>query len=176
MKSSETHPHGLRWKLSIALFGLSIVVPLFGVPIVAVLNFSRPVTASISGALLAAGELLGLAAVAVVGKPGYALIKKKILGMLRHYGPPRKVSRLRYRIGLVMFGAPLAFAWISPYAGGTIPGFQDNPLLYALGGDILFLSSLVVLGGDFWDKLRSLFVHDAEIRYRGGPKEGNGRL
>ena len=163
MKPAVASPHGWRWKLSIALLSLSILIPLFGVPIVAALDFSRPMTASISGALMAAGELLGLGAVAMIGKPGYALIKEKVFGLLRQYGPPRKVSRLRYRIGLVMFGAPLVFAWGSAYAAAHIPGFQENPLPYALGGDLLLLSSLFVLGGDFWDKLRSLFVHDAEI-------------
>jgi hypothetical protein len=161
MKPAGASPHGWRWKMSIALFLLSILLPLFGVPIVAALDFSRPMTASISGALMVVGELLGLAAVAIIGKPGYALIKEKIFGLLRQHGPPREVSRLRYRIGLVMFGAPLIFAWISAYTAAYIPGFQENPLLYALGGDLLLLTSLFVLGGDFWDKLRSLFVHGA---------------
>jgi hypothetical protein len=31
----------------------------------------------------------------------------------------------------------------------------------AAAGDLLFIGSLIVLGGDFWDKVRSLFVHDA---------------
>ena len=29
----------------------------------------------------------------------------------------------------------------------------------------LLLASLFVLGGDFWDKVRSLFIHDAEVRF-----------
>ena len=36
---------------------------------------------------------------------------------------------------------------------------------YAVGGDLLLLSSLFPLGGDFWDKIRSLFVHDAEVHF-----------
>jgi len=31
-------------------------------------------------------------------------------------------------------------------------------------GDGLLVSSLFVLGGDFWDKLRGLFIHKAEIK------------
>ena len=30
------------------------------------------------------------------------------------------------------------------------------------GGDLLLLTSLFVLGGDFWDKLRALFFHQAK--------------
>jgi hypothetical protein len=33
--------------------------------------------------------------------------------------------------------------------------------VYVIGGDVLLVSSLFVLGGEFWDKLRALFVHDA---------------
>ena len=31
-------------------------------------------------------------------------------------------------------------------------------------GDLLLLVSLFVLGGDFWDKLRSLFIHSARAQ------------
>jgi hypothetical protein len=31
-------------------------------------------------------------------------------------------------------------------------------------GDMMFVSSLFVLGGNFWDKIRALFVHDAIVR------------
>jgi hypothetical protein len=41
----------------------------------------------------------------------------------------------------------------------------NNPLPYAIAGDILIITSLVVLGGDFWDKIRSLFIHDAEVNF-----------
>jgi hypothetical protein len=28
----------------------------------------------------------------------------------------------------------------------------------------MFVASLFVLGGDFWDKVRALFVHDARVQ------------
>jgi hypothetical protein len=49
---------------------------------------------------------------------------------------------------------------------GQIPGFLPDPVYYALGGDILFVAGLFVIGGDFWDKIRSLFVHDSEVRFQ----------
>ena len=30
---------------------------------------------------------------------------------------------------------------------------------------LILLASLFVLGGDFWDKLRSLFIHDATVSF-----------
>ena len=53
--------------------------------------------------------------------------------------------------------------------GGTLFIFNlvlPDPVYYALGGDILFLVGLFVIGGDFWDKIRSLFVHDSEVRFK----------
>ena len=31
--------------------------------------------------------------------------------------------------------------------------------------DALFVASLFVLGGDFWDKLRALFIRDAKAQF-----------
>ncbi|HJN10100.1 MAG TPA: hypothetical protein QF564_15550 [Pirellulaceae bacterium] len=84
-----------------------------------------------------------------------------MFGFLRPYGPPREVSRTRYTTGLVMFAAPIIFGWASPYFGHHLPGFESGVLIYAVAGDVLLLTSLFVLGGAFWDKLRSLFQHNA---------------
>ncbi len=108
-----------------------------------------------------AAEILLIAAAAVAGKEGFALIKAWVFAFLRTYGPPRKVGRRRYSIGLVMFAIPLAFAWATPYLGHFVPGFAYGQLIYALSLDVLLLTSLFVLGGEFWDKLRSLFRHNA---------------
>jgi hypothetical protein len=41
--------------------------------------------------------------------------------------------------------------------------FLDYPLALALGGDFILLLSLSVLGGDFWAKIRALFVYSDKI-------------
>ena len=168
MRSSGLPSGGWRLKLGAAIFGLSIVLPLGGVPIVASLGLSTGLTASVSGGLLVSAEVLGIAAIAVLGKSGYAFIKNRVLGFLKKCGPPSKVTRVRYRIGLVMFCVPILFGWLSPYLSGFVSGLSSHPLPYAIGGDILLLASLFVLGGDFWDKIRSLFIHEAEVRHSQG--------
>ena len=45
------------------------------------------------------------------------------------------------------------------------PGLRGAPPRRSLIGDLVFLSSLHVLGGDFWDKLRALFVPGARTRF-----------
>ncbi|MBE9559838.1 MAG: transporter suffix domain-containing protein [Proteobacteria bacterium] len=153
---------GWRLKLGVGLFALSIVLPVLGVPLVAVLGLSAKAVATISGTMLAGSEVLGIVAVAVMGKSGYAYIKNRVFGFLKQYGPPAEVSRTRYTIGLVMFAVPIAFGWLSPYAADLIPGYPGNEFTYAIVGDLLLLLSLFVLGGDFWDKLRALFINGAK--------------
>ncbi len=153
---------GWRLKLGVALFGLSIALPVLGVPLVAVMGLPAATAATISGAMLAGAEVLGIVAVAVMGKSGYAYIKNRVFGFLKQYGPPAEVSRTRYTIGLVMFAVPIVFGWLAPYAADLIPGYPGNELTYGIIGDLLLLVSLFVLGGDFWDKLRALFFQGAK--------------
>jgi len=77
------------------------------------------------------------------------------------------VSLARYRVGLVMFLLPILFGWVGPYLLQRIPGYEDYRLAANIIGDVLLLSSLFVLGGDFWDKLRGLFIRKAKIQLTG---------
>jgi hypothetical protein len=156
-------PADWRLKLGVGIFVLSILLPVAGIPLVATLGLSGTMTASVSGALLVGAEVLGLLAVAVMGKPGYLYIKSRVFGLLKRYGPPKEVSRARYNTGLVMFVLPILFGWMTPYVSEWIPNLQDNLFGYAIGGDLLLLASLFVLGGDFWDKIRALFVYSDKV-------------
>lgn len=155
---------GWRLTTGVVIFLLSIIAPLVGIPLVASLDFSATMKSTISGALLVSAEVMGILAIAVMGKPGYLYMKSRAFGFLKRHVSPHKVSRTRYHIGLVMFCLPILFAWISIYVAEHIPGFTQNPLPYAIAGDLLFLVSLFVLGGNFWDKIRALFVYDVEIK------------
>ena len=155
-----------RLKSGIVLFLLSIALPLLGIPAVATFSLSTTMAAAVSGGLLIGAEILGLVAVAVMGKSGFAFIKNRVFGFLKQHGPPQDVSRCRYSIGLVMFSMPIMFAWTSIYASDFIPGYASYPLPYAIGGDLLLLLSLIVLGGNFWDKIRALFIYDAKVDFR----------
>jgi hypothetical protein len=152
-----------RLKLGIALLSLSIILPLVGLPLVTSMNLSTTMITSISGGLLVAGELLGVTAIAVMGKEGYLFIKERLFGFFKQYGPSDEVSKTRYRIGLVMFFLPLLFGWISPYLIHHIVDQGQLPLTYAILGDILFLVSFFVLGGDFWDKIAALFKQKVKM-------------
>jgi hypothetical protein len=149
-----------RVQLGFLIFIVSIGWPVL-VPVLTLWGVSAASIATFSGVMLIASELLLLAGAAVAGKEGFDFIKQRVFGFLKSYGPPQKVSRTRYRIGLVLFLVPLLFGWAAPYFGHHVPGYESSPVTYAIGGDLMLLISLFLLGGDFWDKLHSLFLHDA---------------
>ncbi|TWT81385.1 hypothetical protein CA13_28370 [Planctomycetes bacterium CA13] len=158
--SDETSQAGWRVRVGIAFFVVSIAWPIL-IPIFPLMGATTAVTAAFSGSMVIVADLLMIAGAAIAGKEGFALIKAKLFRCLKQFGPAREVGLRRYRIGLILFVVPLAFGWASPYFGQHLPGFVSNPWTYAVACDIMLLSSLMVLGGAFWDKLRSLFRHDA---------------
>ena len=164
VQPSSKPPRG-RLALGATIFGLGVICPVF-VPLVAASALPTAWKAGLSGLLvLGIPELFTLAAVAVLGKPGFQYLKGRIFGLLRRVAPPDRVGRVRYRMGLVLFGFPFLFGWLGPYVLPHLPGDAQPGLLVHVAGDVMVLASLFVLGGDFWDKLRSLFVHDAVARF-----------
>jgi len=160
MTNDPVHPDW-RFRIGVIVFVVSWCSPLL-IPLVTASGLPAHWKTIISGALAVGIPEIGtILAIAIMGKSGFNLMKNRIFGFLKKHGPADRVSLARYRIGLVMFGIPLLFGWISPYLQNLIPRFEENRLLLAAAGDLLFIGSLIVLGGDFWDKVRSLFVHDA---------------
>jgi hypothetical protein len=56
-------------------------------------------------------------------------------------------------------------AWIASYAPSWLPEDYVLRVWVNLGLDAITLASLFVLGGDFWDKVRALFLHDARAAF-----------
>ena len=134
------------------------------IPWVTSTDWSVSLKSLLSG-LLAFGipEIFMLIAIGVMGKPGYELIKEKAAKFIKPLLPPDTVSRTRYRIGLILFTLPLLFGFLEPYLGHFFEGLKNIPIGMYLACDLLFVTSLFGLGGDFWDKLRGLFDYQARI-------------
>jgi len=161
----------LRFYLGLALFVLAWILPLFGI-LVASLPLTLPVKATIIGLLTVGGpELFGLLAVICLGKKNLVYLKNKLFAWLKRLKPAAPVSRTRYRLGLVMFLLPLIPTYVMAYAPQWLPDHSSQRLYVNLAADFIFLSSLFVLGGDFWDKLRALFLYDARAEF-GPPPPG----
>ncbi len=57
------------------------------------------------------------------------------------------------------------FAYLTVYAPEIIPGYNVYRVPMNLTADALFIVTLFILGGDFWDKLRALFIYDARVQF-----------
>jgi len=75
------------------------------------------------------------------------------------------VGKTRHTIGLVMFFMPIAFGFLAPYFSHQLNFIEGNEIIYNIAGDVMIFLSLFVLGGNFWDKLRSLFVRQAKPQF-----------
>ncbi len=163
--ASTTDQSAAAWrvKLGIGIFAFSILLPLGRIAVAASLGLPGTTMAGVTGAVLVIAEVLGILAVAVMGEPGFLHMQSRVFRFVKQYGPPREVSRIRYRVGLVMISGPILFVWLFPYFEAWLPGISAHPFPYVIGGDILIAAGLFVLGGDFWDKVRTLFVHSDKI-------------
>lgn len=146
------------------VFVLGQISPLILIPFVVSLDLSSGWTTALSGILMFGfPELAILASIAIMGKDGFEFIKKKIFGFIKKHGPSDEVNPMRYRIGLIMFIIPLLIGWILPYLTNLIPFYEEHKVIFNICGDATLVISLFVLGGDFWDKIRSLFIQSSKI-------------
>ncbi|MFZ5453634.1 MAG: transporter suffix domain-containing protein [Thermodesulfobacteriota bacterium] len=155
-------PPGWRFRIGLALFVLSFLSPL-AIPLVTLLSLPLAWKATLSGFLLVGvPEVLALLAVAFLGKAGFSYLKGKFFAIFKKYALPQEVSRGRYRLGLVMFIIPLVLGWVGAYVAHLIPAYVEHRFAVNFAGDLMWLSSLFVLGSDFWDKVRALFIYRAK--------------
>jgi hypothetical protein len=156
----DHRPPTLRLFVGGTIFFVGFLAPLF-VPLVTRSDLPAAWKTTVSGLLvLGVPELGMIIAVAILGKTGFNYLKTRLWKTVE---PPEQVSSTRYRIGLVLFSLPLLLAWFTPYTEQWLPGYEDNRMLYGIVGDAMFIASLFVLGGEFWDKLRALFIHRARV-------------
>jgi hypothetical protein len=52
---------------------------------------------------------------------------------------------------------------VTPDLGDMVPLLRRHSVSTGITGDIILLLSLFVLGGNFWHKLRALFIRDAKV-------------
>ena len=159
-------PAGWRFKAGIALIALTALAWLL-IPIEAALGMSAATIAATTAGIAIANKVILLIAIAVMGKAGFQELKAKLLHKLT---PPAEVSPMRYRIGLVMFCFPLLQGLSETWASHMAPQLVANRLWVDLLMDGMLIASLFVLGGNFWDKLRSLFVADARAVFPQKPE------
>ena len=85
------------------------------------------------------------------------------LGMV--HAMPRNVGSGRYRFGLVLFVLPAIIGYVVAYNPQPLPVGPEHLVTIQLAADGMFIAGLFALGGDFWDKIRALFVREATVRF-----------
>jgi len=143
------------------VFITGFLAPLL-IPLVTRSELSVAWKTTLSGLLMAGiPELFMVITVGILGKEGYQYLKGKVMAFLKKHGPPQKVSRTRYKIGLVMFAIPLLLGLLFPYLKHHFFALEAIESYVHIGGDVLLFLSLFVLGGEFWDKIRALFTYSS---------------
>ena len=131
---------------------------------IAWMPWSAATKATLWGVLFFAPETGTLLGAAIMGKENYAKFVAALLAFLGRIKPAGDVSELRHRIGLAMFLLPLVPTYIQAYQPEWLPDASSWRWGVKALADGLFIASLFVLGGDFWDKLRALFTREARAQ------------
>jgi len=155
-----------RFRLGIALFFLAFA-PHLVLGLLIVGGAGARAVATMAAISFTLNKVFLLASVIVLGRPGFDRLKGHIAGAVRSYLMPDEVGPWRYRVGLVLFVLPLVFAWKAPYVTELMPLLGRHSTTAAIVTDAIFVASLFVLGGGFWDKLRALFVRAATVTFPG---------
>lgn len=162
---AEETPAALpRWRfaLGIALF-FAAFVPHVVLGLLILSGAGAKAVGTMAAISFTLNKVFLLASVVVLGRAGFNRIKQQVFGAFRRHVMRDQVGPWRYRIGLVLFCVPLVFAWKAPYVTELMPITGRHTIDAAIVTDIVFIISLFVLGGDFWDKIRALFVREATV-------------
>jgi hypothetical protein len=147
--------------------GVAVIVCSFGswglVPIASAAGWSTKQIASLTGAIFIGVKVGLIAAIAIMGKDGFNYLKAQVFGFLRKFAPAQRVSHGRYVLGLVLFLVPVWMTWLDPYVTNLLRPESLFGFLQGMSLEVLLLVGLFLLGGDFWDKLRALFSHGAQV-------------
>lgn len=151
---------GWRFYTGVVVLILSLVLPLFAF-LVPLLGLSTGLSAVVIGLLVAGGpEVLGLLAVALLGKDIFQYLRYKAK---RAFGNlfTERVSKERYYFGLTIN----LISWVPLYLYGYLPTYlpSDNTRIYILiAGDLSFIFSMFIMGGEFWEKFRQIFIWEGK--------------
>ncbi|MDQ5986381.1 MAG: hypothetical protein CSYNP_02104 [Syntrophus sp. SKADARSKE-3] len=155
-----------RLHIGIILLIIGCILPAGSVAVMQT-SLPAPLKGLLGGIFFFGFEILAIPAVAIMGKENYNKIITKLLGWLKRFKPAGNVGKVRHRVGVILFILPVIPTYIMGYMPSWLPDNSHLRLYINIASDLMFLISLFVLGGDFWDKLRALFILDARAIFPG---------
>jgi len=154
--SNEPIPSGWHYYGGWFFFILSFIMPLLS-PLITMFGFNKTITTILmSGFFVGGPELIMMLAIALWGKSTFNYFMGYLYKLLSSLKPANTVSAVRYYIGLVLLIGCFIPSWIISY----LPNLVSNTtrIYIVIVFDVIFVISFFVLGGDFWEKIRAVFI------------------
>ncbi len=137
---------------------LSVGLPLFGFAI-PFMGLHPGLAATIMGLLTIGGpEIMILLAVLFLGKETLSYYKHKLYQRFFKKRKHKPVSKFRYYLGLVIFLASPTPLYLNAYGSHLLPSDEQLRHFVLMGADLVFVLSFFILGGNFWEKFKALFI------------------
>lgn len=173
-KSSADATHTFRYKLGIFLFVAGNLAVVGGI-LAPLVGLASVLGAATIGAVIVGGEAVALTSIVFIGKAGFLALKGKIGASVKE-GFTAPVGKTRHMVGITLFllnvfalYLTVYYAWASldavaqepaltEFWGMTVEEQWTMVLSIFLVGEIGFIVSLYVLGADWWERFRNLFV------------------
>lgn len=158
--------HPATWRLKV---GIAIICLMAGswlsLPLLAAAGVPGSRIAALTGILFISNKILLLVVIAVMGKSGFQQLKGKLFGYVSGLTPSSDtlVGPMRHALGVAMFCLPIIASFLEPYVDSIWPGLRPGLWQLQVLGDLMFVASFFVLGANFWDKVRALFVRTARV-------------
>ena len=170
MTAQDPKPSGWRYKLGLVMFTVPVIAFVAAPVLVPLLGLSAGAAAGLIGAILVGGEVVWFASIPLLGVKGFKALKSKIFGWIRPTQGP--ISRTRHRFGIALllgsFIGETAIASFAVYSHLSTSANADEFITFGLGLDqvstlyvvvqfvlaVCFVSSVFILGGDFWERVR----------------------
>ncbi|MGQ0593643.1 MAG: hypothetical protein ACT4QB_13640 [Gammaproteobacteria bacterium] len=150
-----------RFHTGMAALILSLIMPLFAF-LVPLVGLTVAESAVAVGVLIAGGpEVVGLLGVALLGRNAFQYFSYKIRTKLRQIVLTTRVSKSRYYCGLTITLTSLLLIYVYGHFPDWLPLGEMRFYIVAAAG-VSFLLGMFLMGGEFWDKFRRLFLWEGK--------------
>lgn len=167
-------PPTLRYRLGLGVFILGNLLAVTGMLLPA-FGLASGRMIGVIAVILAAGEIISLSSIFLLGKEGFKELKTRLFAVLKRTPSGEPVSHRRHRVGVSFLAlhvvaqfAALVFPIASHYgvaAEGTFPTVlglgHAEQLQWFVGllvaSEALFFAGVYTLGADWWGSFRTLF-------------------
>jgi len=157
---SATSSINKDWKFYLGMFFLCLafILPLFGL-LIPLFEFPTAISAILIGLFTLGGpELMMVLAVICLGKKILQIFKKKFCRFFKQKEVVRSRSKFRHYFGLfLLFGSGVPL-YLSAYFHDLFPDEGYMRHLVLVGADVVFILSFFILGEDFWENFKNLFI------------------